>query len=218
MKAYLAEIVQGASDVQHGRHLAREYLQARILNNLQQSGAMVPLAFHGGTALRFLYQIPRYSEDLDFALERVPDRYDFRAYLKSIQSTLTAERYALELRINDRKASTAPSSAFKDCCTSCNYHPILMRRCQLNWRSIPTRRPARAWRQPSSVVTKCSTCNTTTRRRYLRGSYTQFSSGRSPRAATSTISSGICPVHNGHRPTWRSSTTPCNRRVGPANA
>ena len=34
---------------------------------------MVPLAFQGGTALRFLYSIRRYSEDLDFALER-PER------------------------------------------------------------------------------------------------------------------------------------------------
>lgn len=103
MKAHLAEIVQGAKDAQMGRHLSREYLQARILSDLQQSGAMVPLAFHGGTALRFLYQIPRYSEDLDFALERAGDRYNFRAYLKSIQSTFTAENYAVELRINDRK-------------------------------------------------------------------------------------------------------------------
>lgn len=31
---------------------------------------MIPLAFHGGTALRFLYGSPRYSKDLDFALER----------------------------------------------------------------------------------------------------------------------------------------------------
>jgi predicted nucleotidyltransferase component of viral defense system len=47
----------------------REYLQARILESLQKSGAMIPLAFHGGTALRFLFSHGRYSEDLDFALE-----------------------------------------------------------------------------------------------------------------------------------------------------
>jgi predicted nucleotidyltransferase component of viral defense system len=41
---------------------------------------MIPLAFQGGTALRFLYSIQRYSEDLDFALER-PDRgYAFRSW------------------------------------------------------------------------------------------------------------------------------------------
>jgi len=31
---------------------------------------MLSLAFQGGTALRFLYALPRYSEDLDFTLGR----------------------------------------------------------------------------------------------------------------------------------------------------
>ena len=64
---------------------------------------MIPLAFHGGTALRFLYSSQRYSEDLDFALERVKDQYDFRAYLKAIRSVLTAEGYAVELKVSDQK-------------------------------------------------------------------------------------------------------------------
>jgi hypothetical protein len=54
-------------------NLAREYLQARTLLALQQAGAMIPMAFQGGTALRFLFGLPRFSEDLDFALER-PER------------------------------------------------------------------------------------------------------------------------------------------------
>jgi len=83
--------------------VAREYLQARILGALQRTGAMIPLAFHGGTALRFLYATRRYSEDLDFALERAPERYDFRAYLRAIQNELQAEGYALALKVNDRK-------------------------------------------------------------------------------------------------------------------
>jgi predicted nucleotidyltransferase component of viral defense system len=65
-----------------GRNLVREYLQARILESLQRAGAMVPLAFHGGTALRFLYAIPRYSEDLDFALEK-PIQLRFSSLLAS---------------------------------------------------------------------------------------------------------------------------------------
>jgi len=46
---------------------AREWLQAAMLKSLERQGAMAALAFHGGTALRFLYDIGRYSEDLDFA-------------------------------------------------------------------------------------------------------------------------------------------------------
>jgi hypothetical protein len=64
---------------------------------------MVPLAFHGGTALRILYASDRYSEDLDFALERNRSQYDLRAYLRAIQNQLTAEAYAIDLKVNDRK-------------------------------------------------------------------------------------------------------------------
>lgn len=86
-----------------GRSIVREYLQARILQSLQRAGASIPLAFHGGTALRFLYNIPRYSEDLDFALERQRDLYDFRHYLATIQSDLETENYAITIKLNNKK-------------------------------------------------------------------------------------------------------------------
>ena len=69
MKGYLADLVRTNPAPAQARNVVREYLQARILDTLQRAGAMIPLAFHGGTALRFLYATGRYSEDLDFALE-----------------------------------------------------------------------------------------------------------------------------------------------------
>ena len=103
MKEYLAELVRTAPTPAQGRNVAREYLQARILGCLQRAGAMVPLAFHGGAALRFLYASPRYSEDLDFALEQARPQYDLRAYLRAIRQDLAAEGYGVELKVNDRK-------------------------------------------------------------------------------------------------------------------
>jgi hypothetical protein len=103
MKDYLATLVRDAPTPAHGRNVALEYLQARILGGLQRAGAMIPLAFHGGTALRFLYAAPRYSEDLDLALERDQERYDFRAYLRAIESELAAENYSVAIQVNDRK-------------------------------------------------------------------------------------------------------------------
>jgi hypothetical protein len=64
---------------------------------------MISLAFHGGTALRFLFAHGRYSEDLDFALEKEKSRYDFRAYLQAIKSELALEGYAVEMKVNDKK-------------------------------------------------------------------------------------------------------------------
>jgi hypothetical protein len=103
VKDYLVARVQAAVNPVHGRNVAREYLQARLLGALQRAGALIPLAFHGGTALRFLFAAQRYSEDLDFALESSRGRYDFRAYLRAIQAELQAEGYIVETKVNDHK-------------------------------------------------------------------------------------------------------------------
>lgn len=105
LKAQIAEALTPETQ----RAIVREYLQMRILHSLQSVGAMIPLAFHGGTALRILYQLPRYSEDLDFALERQPEQYDFRRYLTTIQRDMTAETYDVEVKLNE---SSVVHSAF----------------------------------------------------------------------------------------------------------
>lgn len=103
MKDHLATLVRAAPTAAHGRNIAREYLQARILASLQRAGAMIPLAFHGGTALRFLYGAPRYSEDLDFALERSRDRYALRDWLRGMRTELENEGYTVAIRVGDRE-------------------------------------------------------------------------------------------------------------------
>jgi hypothetical protein len=82
----------------------REYLQASMLASLQRAGAMVPLAFHGGTALRFLHSIRRFSEELDFALERPEADYDFRRYVERLRADLDREGYDVEIgRFSDSR-------------------------------------------------------------------------------------------------------------------
>lgn len=103
MKAYLAELVGAAPTPVQARNDAREYLQARILSVLQRQGAMIPLAFHGGTALRFLYATARYSEDLDFSLEGKAAGYDFRTYLRAVEREFSSEGYEVNVRVNDSK-------------------------------------------------------------------------------------------------------------------
>jgi hypothetical protein len=103
MKDYLVSVVKQAATVLEGRNLAREYLQARILGSLQRSGAMIPLAFHDGTALRFLFSHGRFSEDLDFTLEGRCDQFDFRSSLQAIHAELASEGYRIELKVNDKK-------------------------------------------------------------------------------------------------------------------
>lgn len=62
---------------------------------------MSPLAFQGGTALRFLYRLPRYSEDLDFALEGPRESYDPRRWLTSITGQFRREGYNAVASLRD---------------------------------------------------------------------------------------------------------------------
>jgi predicted nucleotidyltransferase component of viral defense system len=103
MKAYLRTLIAPSQTKLVANHLVREYLQARILQSLQRAGAMQTLAFHGGTSLRFLYDIPRYSEGLDFALELHPEAYDFRAYLQQIMHDFSAETYTVDIKLNEKQ-------------------------------------------------------------------------------------------------------------------
>lgn len=103
MKDYLASLVKGSKSPLKGRNMMREYLQARILACLQRAGAMIPLAFHGGTALRFLYSLPRHSEDLDFALEGRPAAYDLQAYSLAIETEFRREGYEAETKLSDNR-------------------------------------------------------------------------------------------------------------------
>ena len=103
MKTYLADLAAAQNSSGTAVNAAREYLQARILETLQWVGAMGPLAFHGGTALRFLYDTGRYSEDLDFALERANEGYDFRRYLREIRQAFLDEGYDVSLKVSDKK-------------------------------------------------------------------------------------------------------------------
>jgi hypothetical protein len=75
---------------------AREYLQSRLLLAMQDAGAMIPLAFQGGTAVRFLFDLPRFSEDLDFALER-PDRGSFSIEALEKRAVANLEREGYEV-------------------------------------------------------------------------------------------------------------------------
>jgi predicted nucleotidyltransferase component of viral defense system len=101
LKDYLVALLRAAPDPITAQNLLREYFHARLLGTLEGVGAMIPLAFHGGASLRFLYSIPRFSYDLDFALEQKRADYDFRAYLKAIQADFA--EYTVNLKVSDQK-------------------------------------------------------------------------------------------------------------------
>jgi hypothetical protein len=85
----------------------REYLQARVLESLRDTGVFLRWAFVGGTALRFLYSIPRFSEDLDFSLIRAGEDAGFRAALTEVKRAFSLEDYRVEINVKDEKTASS---------------------------------------------------------------------------------------------------------------
>jgi predicted nucleotidyltransferase component of viral defense system len=83
--------------------LVREYLQARVLESLQDEGMFVRWAFLGGTALRFLFDLPRFSEDLDFSLIEPAADVGMRMALTAVKRVLERERYKVEVKLSEQK-------------------------------------------------------------------------------------------------------------------
>ncbi|MDH5186880.1 MAG: nucleotidyl transferase AbiEii/AbiGii toxin family protein [candidate division WOR-3 bacterium] len=77
--------------------ITREFLQLLILKILFDRGFFKNLAFVGGTALRFLYGLRRFSEDLDFSLFHKPG-YQFDNLLKGMVYDLTKAGLVLDLK------------------------------------------------------------------------------------------------------------------------
>lgn len=103
MKDFLKQQVEQESDSLKKKNLVREYMQARILQALQDQGAFLNWAFLGGTALRFLYGIPRYSEDLDFSLEDKTVDCEFEKILRKVKIAFEAETYTVNIRVATTK-------------------------------------------------------------------------------------------------------------------
>lgn len=53
------------------KNVVREYIQHLFLSSLYKLPEAEKLLFKGGTALRFIYGSPRFSEDLDFSAEGI---------------------------------------------------------------------------------------------------------------------------------------------------
>jgi hypothetical protein len=84
MKEEALALVRDKTDPSLKLNLLREYIQAMSLRSLHESEAFVNIAFVGGTALRFLFNLPRFSEDLDFSVEN-KDNYHPRKWMEKIK-------------------------------------------------------------------------------------------------------------------------------------
>ncbi len=110
MKEAALDLVSGVADPAEKLNLLREYVQAMVLRSLHESEAFVSLAFVGGTALRFVHGLPRFSEDLDFSLV-AKDAYTPQKWMKKVKHDLQLSGFEAKVSWND--SSTVHKSWIK---------------------------------------------------------------------------------------------------------
>jgi hypothetical protein len=102
MRDQALALVRGTKDPGQALNLLREYLQTLILRSFHECEAFRNLAFVGGTALRFLYNLPRFSEDLDFSMVSEKD-YAGMEWMSKVKRDLSLAGFDPHLTWNDRK-------------------------------------------------------------------------------------------------------------------
>jgi predicted nucleotidyltransferase component of viral defense system len=88
----------------------REIMQEIALLGLWRGKFFEKAAFYGGTTLRVLYGLDRFSEDLDFSLLEKSEGFDLADYGESLKRELASFGFAVE--IESRKKQTQVQSAF----------------------------------------------------------------------------------------------------------
>lgn len=82
------------------RGILKEYLQILILNAVYKHKIGNKMYFMGGTALRFVHKLPRFSEDLDFNAAELSSK-EFDELLNVIKVYLENEGFNLNIKRKD---------------------------------------------------------------------------------------------------------------------
>jgi predicted nucleotidyltransferase component of viral defense system len=89
-----------------------EIMQEIALLGLWRAKYFEHVAFYGGTALRILYGLDRFSEDLDFSLLKPRREFDLSPYLAAVQAELNGMGFNVDVHSRKKKVETATQSAF----------------------------------------------------------------------------------------------------------
>jgi len=90
----------------------REIIQEIALLGLWRAKFFEHAAFYGGTALRILYGLDRFSEDLDFSLLSSSAKFNLARYTASLEEELLAFGFNVKAEMVDKAVDSAVQSAF----------------------------------------------------------------------------------------------------------
>ncbi|MFA7084614.1 MAG: nucleotidyl transferase AbiEii/AbiGii toxin family protein [Arcobacteraceae bacterium] len=90
----------------------KEIFQEIALLGLYRGGFFNKAAFYGGTSLRILYGLERFSEDLDFSLLEKNNEFDIEKYFPSIVNEFEALGIKISLNKKSKTSGSNIESAF----------------------------------------------------------------------------------------------------------
>jgi predicted nucleotidyltransferase component of viral defense system len=92
-------------------NVLQELMQHYVLASLSRAGLFTEAMFHGGTCLRIVYAMNRFSEDLDFLLKQPDPNFRWHGYLESVRKD--CEQEGIHFEVQDKsQAGTAVQKAF----------------------------------------------------------------------------------------------------------
>jgi len=87
----------------------KEVIQSICLLGLWRAKFFEHAAFYGGTALRLLYGLDRFSEDLDFSLLSPMPNFRLQSYFQALRREL--EAFGFEAEITEKEKTDSPIAA-----------------------------------------------------------------------------------------------------------
>ncbi|MDD8043406.1 MAG: nucleotidyl transferase AbiEii/AbiGii toxin family protein [Verrucomicrobiota bacterium] len=101
----------GPENVIERDNVLQELIQHYVLASLSRAGLFAEAIFHGGTCLRIVNGMNRFSEDLDFLLKRPDPGFRWQGYLEAVRKDCAQEDIALEVQ-DKAESSSAVRKAF----------------------------------------------------------------------------------------------------------
>jgi predicted nucleotidyltransferase component of viral defense system len=104
--------MQNTHSIEQESMVLREIIQEIALLGLWRAKFFEHAAFYGGTALRVLYGLDRFSEDLDFTLLKKNKDFDIEPYANAIALELEAFDFDANVERKAKSIETCIESAF----------------------------------------------------------------------------------------------------------
>lgn len=104
----------GCKTAQDEENAIREIAQEVVLSGLSRAGFFKNAAFLGGTCLRIIYGLERFSEDLDFSLFKPDKNFELKKYLDYLCDELKLYGFEFTLKNRGETDSTVQKDFIKD--------------------------------------------------------------------------------------------------------